>query len=148
MAFCNGEEVWLMPQTQDFKRIYDDDLGNNTGGMGAICPANVLNEEELDEVRQYMNKVVKECKNITGKGYVGILYAGLMKTKNGFYFLEFNSRFGDPEAQTILNLLDSDLYKICLDCIDGNQLNIKWKNGYIANVVMSHEDYPLKNENH
>ena len=144
MAFCNGEEVWLMPQTQDFKRIYDDDLGNNTGGMGAICPANVLNEEELDEVRQYMNKVVKECKNITGKGYVGILYAGLMKTKNGFYFLEFNSRFGDPEAQTILNLLDSDLYKICLDCINGNQLDIKWKNGYVANVVMSHEDYPLK----
>ena len=136
LAFCNGKECSIMPQAQDYKRIYDGDNGPNTGGMGAIAPVNVLTPEELATVKSHINKVV------TNLNYKGILYAGLMKTDEGVYFLEFNSRFGDPEAQVILNLLDDDLYKIMNDCIDGNELNISWKNKKATTVVLSHIDYP------
>ena len=136
LAFCNGKEASLMPQAQDYKRIYDGDKGPNTGGMGAICPVNILTSRELIEVKNHMDKVVKKL------NYKGVLYAGLMKTKAGVFFLEFNCRFGDPEAQVILNLLDCNLLDIMNDCIKGNNLSIKWKNSYAATVVLSHVDYP------
>ena len=138
LAFCNGKEAYLMPQAQDYKRIYDGDKGPNTGGMGAICPANILTKKELIQVKNHMDKVVKKL------NYKGVLYAGLMKTKDGVYFLEFNCRFGDPEAQVILNLLDSNLLDIMTNCLLGRDLSIKWKNSYAATVVLSHVDYPIK----
>ena len=138
LAFCNGKEAYLMPQAQDYKRIYDGDKGPNTGGMGAICPANILTKKELIQVKNHMDKVVKKL------NYKGVLYAGLMKTKDGVYFLEFNCRFGDPEAQVILNLLDSNLLDIITNCLLGRDLSIKWKNSYAATVVLSHVDYPIK----
>lgn len=142
MGFCNGKDIVLMPQSQDHKRIYDNDNGPNTGGMGAYAPANVLDQFELEEVRQHMLKVVKAL------NYVGVLYAGLMKTPNNeIYFLEFNCRFGDPEAQVLLELLDTDLYTIMNDCVNGNDMNIKWKSGYCGNVVLSHALYP-HNQSH
>ena len=88
-----------MPQAQDYKCIYDDDTGPNTGGMGSICPANVLTSDELSIVKMYMDKVVKYL------NYKGVLYAGLMKTKDGVFFLEFNCRFGDPEAQVYFKFI-------------------------------------------
>jgi len=138
LAFCNGKEAYLMPQAQDYKRIYDGDKGPNTGGMGAICPVNILTKKELIEVKNHMDKVVKKL------NYKGVLYAGLMKTKDGVYFLEFNCRFGDPEAQVILNLLDSNLLDIMKNCLLGRDLSIKWKNRSAATVVLSHVDYPIK----
>ena len=138
LAFCNGKEAYLMPQAQDYKRIYDGDKGPNTGGMGAICPVNILTTNELIEVKNHMDKVVKKL------NYKGVLYAGLMKTKDGVYFLEFNCRFGDPEAQVILNLLDSNLLDIMKDCVLGKDVSIKWKNSFAATVVLSHVDYPIK----
>ena len=138
LAFCNGKEAILMPQAQDYKRIYDNDIGPNTGGMGAICPANILNQDELNEVKQHMDAVVQHLQ------YKGILYAGLIKTKNGIFFLEFNCRFGDPEAQVILNLLDSNLLDTLFACIHGNPIPISWKNDlFSAAVVLSHIDYPI-----
>ena len=126
LAFCNGKEAYLMPEAQDYKRIYDGDKGPNTGGMGAICPANILTKEELIKVKNHMDKVVKKL------NYKGILYAGLMKSDDGcIYFLEFNCRFGDPEAQVILNLLDSNLLNILNDCIEGNELLIIWKDKFL-----------------
>tara|TARA_R110002020_G_scaffold86621_7_gene213927 strand:- start:1406 stop:4087 length:2682 start_codon:yes stop_codon:yes gene_type:complete len=136
LAFCDGTQAHLMPQAQDYKRIYDDDKGPNTGGMGAICPVNILNENELLEVSQHINKVVKHL------NYKGVLYAGIMKTKNGIQFLEFNCRFGDPEAQVILNLLDTNLLEIIEGCINNKYINIKWKSKHSAAVVLSHVDYP------
>ena len=138
LAFCNGKEAYLMPQAQDYKRIYDGDKGPNTGGMGAICPVNILTTDELRKVKIHMNKVVKKL------NYKGVLYAGLMKTKDGVYFLEFNCRFGDPETQVILNLLDSNLLDIMKNCLLGRDLSIKWKNSSAATVVLSHVDYPIK----
>ena len=153
MGFCNGKDIWLMPQSQDYKKIDDQDIGLNTGGMGAVCPVQVLNDIELKEVREYMKKVVVKCgeesENRSSahlrKGYVGILYGGLMKCSDGYYFLEFNARFGDPEAQAVLNLLSDDtpLYDICLACVEGRDQDVKWKKGHVANVVMSHVDYPV-----
>lgn len=141
MGFCNGHDIVLMPQSQDHKRIDDNDIGLNTGGMGAYAPASVLDDYQLEEVRQHMLKVV------TNLNYVGVLYAGLMVSDGEIYFLEFNCRFGDPEAQVLLELLDSDLYDIINDCVDGNKLDVKWKSGYCGNVVLSHELYP-ENKSH
>ena len=138
LAFCNGKEAYLMPQAQDYKRIYDGDKGPNTGGMGAICPVNILTKKELIEVKNHMDKVVRKL------NYKGVLYAGLMKTKDGVYFLEFNCRLGDPETQVILNLLDSNLLDIMKKCIRHEDLSVKWKNTCAATVVLSHVDYPEK----
>ena len=139
LAFCNGKEAYLMPQAQDYKRIYDDDKGPNTGGMGAICPANILTKEELIEVKNHMDKVVKKL------SYKGVLYAGLMKSNSGgVYFLEFNCRFGDPETQVILNLLDSNLLDIITKCVGCEDLSLRWRKSCAATVVLSHVDYPEK----
>ena len=141
LAFCNGKEATLMPQAQDYKRVYDGDQGPNTGGMGAICPANVLTENELAIAKSHMDKIVKHL------NYKGILYAGLMKTKDNVYFLEFNCRFGDPEAQIILNLLEDDLCSIILKCIHEEDLKIKWSTKAAAVVILAHQDYPNKKLN-
>jgi phosphoribosylamine--glycine ligase/phosphoribosylaminoimidazole synthetase len=137
LAFCNGEKAFLMPQSQDYKRIYDDDKGPNTGGMGAVCPANILSVPELTEVNTHMNTVVSKL------NYKGVLYAGIMKTDNGISFLEFNCRFGDPETQVILNLLETDLALIAFSCLNGENLTIGWSNKFAANVVLSHDTYPF-----
>lgn len=137
MGFCNGKDIELMPQIKDYKRIYDNDLGPNTGGMGAIGPVNILTTKQIEEVKKDMLKVVKKL------NYKGILYGGLIKDKNNYYFLEFNCRFGDPETQVVLNLLDNDLLTIMEDCIKGNKLNVKWNNNFSANVVLSHTEYPF-----
>ncbi len=142
LAFCNGKEAFLMPQVQDYKQIYDTNgsvirTNPNTGGMGAVCPANILTEEELVIVKKHMDKVVERL------NYKGVLYAGLMKEHNGrIYFLEFNCRFGDPETQVLLNLLETDLYAIMMDCILGKTPYIRWSNQYTAAVILSHITYP------
>ena len=128
----------LMPQTQDYKRIYDGDQGPNTGGMGAICPANILTKKELATAKSHMDKIVQHL------NYKGVLYAGLMKSKDVVYFLEFNCRFGDPEAQVILNLLDDDLSNIIMKCINEEDLQINWNSNAAAVVVLAHEEYPAK----
>jgi phosphoribosylamine--glycine ligase/phosphoribosylaminoimidazole synthetase len=138
MAFCNGHDLELMPQIKDYKRINDNNEGKNTGGMGAIGPVNILNELELRALKEHMLKVVTVLK------FKGVLYAGVMKTEKGFYILEFNCRFGDPETQVALNLLKSDLYDICMSTIRGKDMIIEWHNNYCANVVLSHIDYPNK----
>ena len=112
-AFCNGKQAFLMPQAQDNKRVWDDDKGLNTGGMGAYAPVSVLNSDEIQELQEYMNRVVDKLE------YTGILYAGVMKTQKGIYLLEFNCRFGDPEAQVVLNLLESDFTEIIRNCLNG-----------------------------
>ena len=142
MGFCNGNEIFLLPQSQDYKRLNDNNNGPNTGGMGSFAPANILNTTELQELKNYMDLIVKHL------NYVGILYAGVMRTnttKNSpFKLLEFNCRFGDPECQVLLNLLENDLYTTMLQCINKEKLDLKFKNQYCSNIVLSHVDYPYK----
>ncbi len=141
LAFCDGSTVALMPQAKDYKRRFDGDKGPNTGGMGAYAPASVLSDEEVETVRGWMETLVRET------SFKGILYTGLMKTSEGVKVLEFNCRFGDPEAQALLPLLDTDLYEILLACEAGtlNTLTIEWKDDLKAVVIVLVEgSYPQK----
>jgi len=139
MGFCNGKDISLFPQICDYKRLSEDSNSPNTGGMGAIGPVEILTPEELEQVRKHMLKVVKKL------NFVGVLYAGLMKTESGVYFLEFNCRMGDPETQVGLNLLESDLYQIMSDCLQKKDIDyIKWSDKSCGCVVLSHISYPTK----
>ena len=141
LGFCNGEEISLMPQTKDYKKINDGEKGLNTGGMGAYGPVEILSKSQLNYVKQKMELVVKEL------NYKGVLYGGIMKSHREVYFLEFNCRFGDPETQVILNLLESDLFKIMKNCRFGEKIEAKWSSDSCLNLVLSHLDYPVKNSN-
>ena len=142
MGFCNGKEIFLLPQSQDFKRLQDNNQGPNTGGMGSYAPAHILNSTELKELKKYMDLIVKHL------GYIGILYAGVMRTNknknSSFKLLEFNCRFGDPECQVLLNMLENDLYTTMIKCVKKETLDLKFKNIYCSNIVLSHLEYPYK----
>lgn len=148
LGFCDGKTVRAMLPAQDHKRLLDGDRGSNTGGMGAYCPCPLLNEKELLEVEENILQKTMDGLNKEGKKgipFIGVLYAGLMMTKDGPKVLEFNARFGDPETQVLLPLLDSDAYKIMLACCKGelHKESIHWKrNTYAVGVVMASRGYP------
>ncbi|RWS17967.1 trifunctional purine biosynthetic protein adenosine-3-like protein [Dinothrombium tinctorium] len=145
LAFTDGTTIRVMPPAQDHKRAYDGDRGPNTGGMGAYCPcplidAALLKLIETDVLQRAVDGLRRE-----GKPFVGTIYAGLMLTRRGPKVLEFNCRFGDPETQSILPLLESDLFDIFLSCINGNLANnpISWKQELVScGVVIASAGYP------
>ena len=113
-----------MPAVQDHKRAYEGDLGPNTGGMGSYSDANhslpFLLDQEVREAHEINERVAASLKEEFGVGYKGILYGGFMATKDGAKLIEYNARFGDPEAMNLLSLLDTDFAKICFDIGSGN----------------------------
>ncbi|XP_033215514.1 trifunctional purine biosynthetic protein adenosine-3 [Belonocnema kinseyi] len=145
LAFTDGKTVVNMLPAQDHKRIFDNDFGPNTGGMGAYCPCPLLNDEEQEEIKKnILQKAVDGLKkeNIP---YAGVLYAGLMMTENGPKVLEFNCRFGDPETQVILPLLQSDLFEIMKACCDGtlNSKTVSWRREVFGvGVILASKGYP------
>jgi len=144
MAFSDGENVVPMASSQDHKRIFDHDKGPNTGGMGAYSPAPVVTPELADRImREVMLPTVRGMKQ-EGKPYKGVLYAGMMITRDGPKVLEFNVRFGDPEAQPILMRLDSDLVDIMVACADGTLRPelVRWKDRASVCVVAAAKGYP------
>jgi len=148
MAFTDGTSVVPMLPAQDHKRLLDDDKGLNTGGMGAYAPAPIFTAELLNEaVENVLKPAVNGMKN-EGNPFVGVLYAGLILTPNGIRTLEFNCRFGDPETQVVLPLLETDLIEIAAACADGNlaNINIQWKNNAAVCVVLASKGYPEKVE--
>jgi phosphoribosylamine--glycine ligase len=120
LAFCDGDTCSLLPPAQDYKTLGDDPLSPNTGGMGAICPVPIDDPDLAERVRtQVFLPVLNEMKR-RGTPYKGVLYAGLMLGKDcRLHVLEFNARFGDPEAQAILPLVDVDLLDWCEACVTG-----------------------------
>jgi phosphoribosylamine--glycine ligase len=144
LAFSDGEHVALMPAAQDHKRAFDGDAGPNTGGMGALAPAAVADAALLEDIRQRILQPAIDGMRAEGTPYVGVLYAGLMLTDAGPQVLEFNCRFGDPEAQAILPLLESDLIEVCRACLAGRlqQTSVRWKAGAAVSVVLASEGYP------
>ncbi|MCB0004331.1 MAG: phosphoribosylamine--glycine ligase, partial [Anaerolineae bacterium] len=144
LAFSDGRSVALMPAAQDHKRVFDGDLGPNTGGMGAYAPAPVMTAELIDEARRTVLKATIDGMRVEGTPYIGILYAGLMLTTGGIKVLEFNCRFGDPETQVILPLLADDLLDVFDACLDGtlDQWDVRWREGATATVVAASEGYP------
>ena len=148
LAFCDGQEISLMPAAQDHKRLLDGDGGPNTGGMGAFAPSPLATQELLAEAERTVLLPTLAGMASEGAPYRGILYAGLILTELGPRVLEFNCRFGDPEAQVILPLLQSDLVELMLACIQGTLgLNEPdWSQDSAVTVVMASGGYPAAYE--
>lgn len=144
LAFCDGHSIHTMPVARDYKRALDADEGPNTGGMGAIAPAPDVSAELVSDVEQRV--IIPAVAGMAAEGhpYTGVLYAGIMLTQAGIMTLEFNCRFGDPETQAILPLLDTDLLSIFEACTAGtlNTLNIAWRDAHSAAVVVASGGYP------
>lgn len=144
LAFCDGQTVSLMPPARDHKRALDGDRGANTGGMGAFAPISDLSIDDLAHIQKTIMQPMVDSLAENGTPFVGVLYAGLMLTSNGAKVLEFNARFGDPETQVILPLLETDLYEVMIACVEGRLANIsiQWKNAFCATVVLASGGYP------
>jgi phosphoribosylamine---glycine ligase len=143
-AFTDGTHIQLAPTARDHKRIFDGDRGPNTGGMGAYAPVPGITQTMLDEILERVLKPVIHGMKERGTPYRGVLYGGLMLTPNGINVIEFNARFGDPEAQILMPLLETDLLDVLEACADGDlsDLEIQWKNESCATVVLASPGYP------
>ena len=146
MAFTDGKTIVPMVSSQDHKRIFDNDQGPNTGGMGAYSPAPVITEELQTVVMEKVMKQTIRALKAEGITYKGILYAGLMIDKGKPYVLEFNCRFGDPETQPVLSRLESDLMEVAIAVTDEklSEITVEWKKDPSVCVVLSSEGYPGK----
>lgn len=144
LAFCDGADVALMPPAQDHKRLLTGDGGPNTGGMGAFAPTPKATPELLAEVEHAVLRPALAGMTAAGTPYVGVLYAGLMLTPDGLRVLEFNCRFGDPETQVVLPLLESDLVDVMLACVEGRLAEAapRWRAGAATTVVLASGGYP------
>ncbi|MCK5126483.1 MAG: phosphoribosylamine--glycine ligase [candidate division Zixibacteria bacterium] len=148
MAFTDGKTILPMLSSQDHKQVFDGDEGPNTGGMGAYCPTNIVNEQMMQTIKEQILEPAVYGLEKEGRRYKGILYAGLMITTFGPKVIEFNCRFGDPETQAVLPLLQSDLADIFIAIVDGNLSIIEpmWKDGSAVCIVMASKGYPGKAE--
>lgn len=148
MAFTDGACVVAMLPAQDHKRLLDGDEGPNTGGMGAYAPAPILSVALMNEAVELVLKPAIDGLRNEGTPFVGVLYAGLMLTPNGIRVLEFNGRFGDPETQVLLPLLETDLLEIANACVDSTlqDMDIRWKSDSAVCVVLASKGYPEKVE--
>lgn len=144
LAFCAGETLRLMPAAQDHKRIGEGDRGPNTGGMGAFAPSPLASAPLISEIEETILRPTLAGMVAEGTPYTGVLYAGLMLTSEGPRVLEYNCRFGDPETQAILPLLQSDLYSILEAALDESleRVEISWTEGACVSVVMASAGYP------
>ncbi len=144
IALCDGQRCLLLPPAQDHKRACDGDLGPNTGGMGAYAPAPFLSPAGLAEVgAQIIQPTLDELAR-RGSAFRGALYAGLMITRSGPKVLEFNCRFGDPEAQVLMMQIDEDLVGLLRECAEGEltQRTVRTRAGASVGVVLAAEGYP------
>ncbi|MCI7085591.1 phosphoribosylamine--glycine ligase [bacterium] len=148
LAFTDGKCVKPMVSSKDHKRAYDNDKGLNTGGMGTISPNPYYTDEIAKECMDKIFVPTIKAMNQEGRTFKGCLYFGLMLTPTGPKVIEYNARFGDPEAQVVLPRLDTDLVDICQAVIDEklSDIDIKWKKGAAACVVIASGGYPVDYE--
>ena len=144
LAFCDGQTVVPMVVAQDHKAAYDGDQGPNTGGMGCYAPAPLMTPQLIDQVTKEVLQPTVDGMRARGTPYVGVLYAGIMLADDGFKVLEFNCRFGDPEAQVILPLLETDLVDVIEACVDGRlaETALTWRDEHAACVIVASGGYP------
>ena len=149
LAFTDGQTIIPMVAAQDHKQVGEGDTGPNTGGMGAYAPTPVVTAEIMKRVQQEVLEPTLKALQTRGITYKGVLYAGLMVAPDGTpAVVEFNCRFGDPETQVVLPLLESDLAQVMLACASGELAGtaINWKDQHAACVVMASDGYPGKYE--
>ena len=148
MSFCDGKTLRHMPAVQDHKRAYEGDTGPNTGGMGTYSDADhslpFLKDSDIQEAHAINVATAKALKNKFGEGYKGVLYGGFMATGSGVKLIEYNARFGDPEAMNVLPLLKSDFVEICESIADGtlNGADVQFRNKASVCKYAVPEGYP------
>lgn len=143
MCFVQGKNVFPLPLAQDHKRAFDGDRGPNTGGMGAYTPLPFISNEDYDFAFTHIMQATATAMCEKGLPLTGILYGGLMKTQQGIKVIEFNARFGDPETEVVLPLLESDAYDVFSSIATNSQLQpIAWDNKAVLGVVIASKGYP------
>lgn len=144
LSFVDGETVKPMVTSQDHKTVFDGDRGPNTGGMGTYAPVPHMSPEIVDQIVETIVKPMAKAMVQEGFPFRGVLYTGLMITKDGPKVVEFNARFGDPETQVVLPLLETDLLDIMLATVNGelDSLDVKWKRESAVCVVLAAPGYP------
>ena len=144
LAFTDGKTIVPMITSCDHKRAKDNDEGLNTGGMGTFSPAPFFGEKSKEEVMQKIMLPTMAAMNAEGRTFKGVLYFGLMKTKDGYKVIEYNSRFGDPETQVILPMLKTDLMEIFEAVVDErlSEIKVEWEDGACVCLVLASGGYP------
>ena len=142
LCFTNGKDVYPMPVAQDHKRAFDGDKGPNTGGMGAYTELPFITDEDLQYAMEKIMRPTAAAMVAEGCSFCGVLYGGLMKTKNGIKVIEFNARFGDPETEVILPRMTSDICQVFCDIVDGKQPTITWNEMATLGIVLASKGYP------
>ena len=145
LSFCDGKHIVPMVSAQDHKRALDHDKGLNTGGMGTFSPSKFYTKEMAEECMKTIFQPTLDAMKKEGRQFVGIIYFGLMYTKNGMKVIEYNARFGDPEAQVVLPRLKTDLLEIMLACTNGtlDKIDIQWYDNAAVCVVLASGGYPV-----
>ncbi|MEZ4846469.1 MAG: phosphoribosylamine--glycine ligase [Bdellovibrionota bacterium] len=148
LAICDGNTYQLLASAQDHKRLLDGDFGPNTGGMGAYSPSPIFDDTLEQTVHEHVFQPILNTLKQKGITYTGILYAGLMITKDGPKVLEFNARFGDPETQVILPRLQNDLLDVMVDAAQGHlaKHELHWIDDACLTVVLAAKGYPSSPE--
>ena len=146
LAFTDGENYQLLLPSQDHKQLLDGDKGPNTGGMGAFCPVPFCDSQMLNEIQKKIIEPTMSGIRVEGFNFKGVVYFGLMITKEGPKLLEYNVRLGDPESEVVLHAFKGDLLKLILSCFDSSLENFKmeFNNGYFVDVVLVSGGYPKK----
>ncbi|HEY4512187.1 MAG TPA: phosphoribosylamine--glycine ligase, partial [Candidatus Paceibacterota bacterium] len=145
-AFCDGKNFALFPTSQDHKRIYENEEGPNTGGMGTIAPVPWVKQDVIKEIQEKILIPIIRALDERECPFKGIIYPGIMITRDGPKVIEFNARFGDPETQSYMRLLQSDLLEIMVACAEGTlaHTDIKWSKDSACTVVLASRGYPGK----
>ncbi|NNU90855.1 phosphoribosylamine--glycine ligase [Anoxybacillus sp. CHMUD] len=146
MTFVHGERVYPMVIAQDHKRAFDGDQGPNTGGMGAYSPVPQISEQMVHEAVETVVKPIAKALKQEGCAFTGFLYAGLIATEQGPKVIEFNARFGDPEAQVILPRLQNDLVEVIASLLEDRPITLHWSDEATIGVVLAAKGYPEQYE--
>ena len=155
MSYCDGNSLTHMPAVQDHKRAFEDDTGPNTGGMGTYSDSDhslpFLDDNHIKAAKNINERTAKALKEKFGEGYKGVLYGGFIATIDGVYLIEYNARFGDPEAMNVLSILETDFVDICQSIIEERLHKIKINFSNQATVCKyavpeGYPDNPVKNK--
>jgi len=143
-AFSDGETAVIFPASQDHKRIFDNDMGPNTGGMGTIAPVSWVTEDHLKEIQEKIILPTIRALKKRGRKFQGVIFPGIMFTESGPKVIEFNARFGDPETESYMRILESDLVEILLSCINGtlSSQKIEWSTKSACTIMCASGGYP------
>lgn len=148
LSFVDGKTIKTMTSAQDHKRAKDGDQGLNTGGMGTFSPSPFYTKEIDDFCQKYIYQATVNAMEKEGRPFKGVIFFGLMLTENGPRVLEYNARFGDPEAQVVLPRMKNDIIEVMEACIDGrlDEIDLKFEDNAAVCVVLASEGYPEKYE--